>query len=66
MQQRRVSARQIARTLNNPDRVFPSRGALVAERRTDAGNTLRVIYVEREGGSTAYVSTVYRMGGSTR
>jgi prolyl oligopeptidase PreP (S9A serine peptidase family) len=66
MVKRRISARQVLTTLNRPDRVVPTHSdRLIAERRTEAGNTIRVVYVEQHGGTTAYVITVYRVGGGT-
>ena len=63
MREQRVSERQVATTLRNPDRLFPGHsGRLVAE----AGNIVRVVYEERNGGSVAYVWTVIRREGRRR
>lgn len=65
MRLRRVAERQVIAALNAPDRIVPGHsGRLVAERETAAGNTLRVVYVERDGGAVAFVLTVYRLGGT--
>lgn len=69
MRQRRVSEQQVARVIDAPDRTGPSvdpPGRIVAERDTAIGNTLRVVYVERDRGATAFVLTVYRRGGTGR
>jgi len=65
---RLISRRQIEQVIASPTRTFPSTnppGGIVAERLTTAGNTLRVVYVEREGpdGLEAFVLTVIRIGG---
>jgi hypothetical protein len=66
MRERRISERQIAATLNRPDRVVPGHsGRLIAERDTAVGNVLRVVFVEPHGGTVAYVITAYRVGGTT-
>lgn len=65
MVERKVGEGQIRRTIAQPDRLNPSLRhpeRLVAERATTAGNTIRVVYEERDGGSTAYVWTVIRIG----
>jgi len=69
MRQRHVSERQVERAIENPTRSEPSAdppGRIVAERDTAVGNTLRVVYVERDRGATAFVLTVYRIGGTSR
>ena len=67
MREQRVSERQVATTLRNPDRLLPGHsGRLVAERNTEAGNIVRVVYEERNGGSVAYVWTVIRREGRRR
>ena len=69
MRQRRVSERQVERAIESPTRRQPSTnppGRIVAERDTAVGNTLRIVYVEREGGATAFVLTVYRIGGTSQ
>jgi hypothetical protein len=66
MRQRRVSERQVAAAIQNPDRVLPGHsGRLIAERTSELGNVLRVIYEEWHGGTVAYIRTVYRIGGET-
>lgn len=61
-----LSARSAERTIADPDRLMSSHSnRLVAERATAAGNTLRVVYEEMEGGATAFVWTVIRIGGRT-
>lgn len=65
---RLVSRRQIELTIAAPTRTSPISnppGRIVAERITLAGNTVRVVYVERPvtGGIEAYVLTVIRIGG---
>lgn len=69
-QLRLVSEAQIERTIANPTRTMPSTnppGRTVAERVTAAGNTLRVVYVERStpDGTEAFVLTVIRRGGTS-
>lgn len=66
MRERFISERQIVNTLEQPDRSFPSKGKLVAERATARGNTLRVVYVEQVGplGLTAHVISVVRRRGT--
>ena len=64
MSTRKIGGRQVERTIANPDRLTPSHSnRLVAEAATAAGNTLRVVYEEMEGGSVAFVWTVIRIGG---
>lgn len=46
MRQRNVSRNQIMRTLNEPAQVYPNGDAMVAERSTEAGNVVQVVYVE--------------------
>lgn len=63
MRLRSIAEHQVLATLNRPDRLFPSHsGRLVAERDTTAGNTLRVVFVEQVGDTTAFVLTVIRRG----
>lgn len=45
--QRNVSRNVILQTLNEPNRVYQSGDKMVAERFTEAGNVVRVVYVER-------------------
>lgn len=46
MRQRNIPRNQILRTLNEPERVYESGDKMVAERSTEAGNVVRVVYVE--------------------
>jgi hypothetical protein len=46
MRQRNISRNQIVRTLNEPERVYLNGDAMVAERSTEAGNVVQVVYVE--------------------
>ena len=64
MARRKIGERQVERTIEHPDRLTPSHSnRLVAEAATAAGNTLRVVYEELEGGAIAFVWTVIRIGG---
>ena len=64
MATRKIGERQVERTIVNPDRLIPSHSnRLVAEGATAAGNTIRVVYEEREGGAVAFVWTVIRISG---
>jgi len=66
MRQRRLSERQVVSTLELLDRVFPGQtGRLVAERDTDVGNVLRVVFEELADGA-GYVWTAVRRGGERR
>lgn len=47
MRQRHISRNQILRTLNDPERAYPSGDKMVAERSTEAGNVIQVVYVGR-------------------
>jgi hypothetical protein len=47
---RPVSEEQVLWTLEKPDRTYPSKGKLVAERLTPEGITIRVVYVEKPEG----------------
>lgn len=63
---RNVSPSQVKRTLTAPTRLYPSTappGRLIAERETELGNVIRVVYVERERAqdTTAHVVTVIRI-----
>lgn len=46
MRQRNIPRNQILRTLNEPERDYPSGDKRVAERTTKAGNVIQVVYVE--------------------
>lgn len=65
MRQRNISRNQILRTLNEPERVYPSGGKMVAELSTEAGNVIQVIYVERSGNyeEDAFVVSLVRRSG---
>ena len=67
MTERSISKRQVELTLFRPDSVRLSKGRLIAERRTTAGNTIRVVYREQltNQGQTAHVITVIRLAGIT-
>lgn len=71
MAERRISDAQVGRIITNPSRRYPSMnpsGRIIAERMTDQGNTLRVVYVERatEEGVGIRVITVIRIGRKRR
>jgi hypothetical protein len=69
MRKRLIGEGQVERTIAEPDRTAPSTsppGRVVVERTTAAGNTLRVVYVELDGGLEAHVITVIRIRGSRR
>jgi len=54
------------RTLNEPERAYPGGDAKVAERSTEAGNVIRVIYVERPEsylGMDAFIVSLVRRSG---
>lgn len=63
MRERSISKKQVERAIEQPDRLAYEGGKLVAERDTSAGNTIRVVYVERltSDGETAHVVTVIRI-----
>jgi hypothetical protein len=68
MRLRLISDEQVERIIAEPTRSAPSTnppGRIVAERVTAAGNTLRVVFVERPtaGGIEAFVLTVVWIGG---
>ncbi|MEA2524024.1 MAG: hypothetical protein QOF73_1251, partial [Thermomicrobiales bacterium] len=65
MDERSISKGQVERTIAQPDRLTYEGSKLVAERRTSAGNTIRVVYVERltDDGTAAHVVTVIRISG---
>lgn len=65
MRQRNIPRRQVLRTLNEPERSYPGteEGELVAERTTEAGNVVRVVYLEEteeHPGYDAYIITLVR------
>ena len=52
MRQRKVSERQVVAAVQSPDRIGPGHsGRNIAERKSELGNTLRVIYEEWHGGT---------------
>lgn len=71
MAARRVPARQVERTIVEPNRRYPSTdpaGRLIAERETEVGGTLRGAYVESAGpsGLVRPVVTVIPIGSTLR
>jgi len=69
MVERKIGEHQVARTIAEPATLVPSQShpeRLIAERPTAAGNTIRVVYEERDAGATAFVWTVIRKGGVGR
>jgi hypothetical protein len=70
MRERKISRRQVERTLNDPDSVYPCHsGRLVPQRHTQACNVIQVVFVEREEQVeivTAIVITVIRTSRSGR
>jgi hypothetical protein len=67
MRQRNISRNQIVRTLNEPERFYPSGDAMVAERSTEAGNVVQVVYVEDfepDSEVDAFVITLVRKPGN--
>ncbi len=65
MRQRNIPRQQILRTLNEPERSYPGAevGESVAERSTEGGNVVRVVYVEEpeeHPGYDAYIITLVR------
>ena len=64
MATRKIGERQVERTIASPDRLTPSHSnRLVAEGATAAGNTIRDVYEEREGGAVAFIWMVIRISG---
>ncbi|MBA2624035.1 MAG: DUF4258 domain-containing protein [Acidimicrobiia bacterium] len=66
MRQRNIPRGQIMRTLNEPERAYPSGDTKVAERSTEAGNVIQVIYVERPEsypGMDAFIVSLVRRSG---
>ena len=67
IRQRNISRNQLLRTLNEPERTYPSEDKLVAERSTGAGNVIQVIYVERSADydeEDAFIVSVVRKSGN--
>jgi hypothetical protein len=46
MEERFISRQQVEQALFQPDTVRLEKGVLIAERKTTAGNTIRVVYKE--------------------
>lgn len=48
MRNRNIPRRQVVLTLNEPERIGPGKeeGVLIAERSTEAGNVIQVVYFE--------------------
>jgi predicted fused transcriptional regulator/phosphomethylpyrimidine kinase len=63
MRERRISQKQVEKVLAEPHKAYSSGDRMVAERRTSAGNTLRVVYLEGPYGTEqgALVITVIRI-----
>lgn len=67
MRQRNIPRNQIMRTLNEPERVYESGKKMVAERSTEAGNVIQVVYVENfepDPEVDAFVITLVRKPGN--
>lgn len=67
MRQRNIPRGQIMRTLNEPERVYSSGDKEVAERPTESGNVIRVVYVERPEGypeTDAFIVSLVRKSGN--
>lgn len=67
MRQRNIPRNQIMRTLNEPELVESSGDAMVAERSTEAGNVIQVVYVENfepDPEVDAFVITLVRIPGN--
>ena len=69
MRERNISRRQVESVVKRPDRQYPDpedAALTIAERLTDMGNTLRVVYAETSSGlelRTVVVVTVIRAKG---
>ena len=69
MRQRNIPRNQIMRTLNEPQRVYPSGDAMVAEHSTEAGNVIQVVYVENYEPAPsvdAFIITLVRSSGNVK
>ena len=67
MRQRNIPRNQILRTLNEPERVDTSGDKKVAERSTEVGNVIQVIYIENPKnypGMDAFVISLVRKSGN--
>ena len=67
MRQRNIPRKQILRTLNEPERLYSSGDKRVAERSTEAGNVIRVIYVEDSNDypdADAFIVSLVRKSGN--
>ncbi len=67
MRQRNIPRNQIMRTLNEPELVESNGDAMVAERSTEAGNMIQVVYVESfepDPEVDAFVITLVRKPGN--
>lgn len=67
MRQRNIPRNQIMRTLNEPERDYPSGDKRVAERTTEAGNVIQVVYVENyepDPSVDAFIITLVRSSGN--
>lgn len=63
VRQRNISHNNILLTLNEPERLYQSGDKMVAERFTEAGNVIQVVYVERaehQPEEDAFIVTVVR------
>lgn len=62
MRRRKIGRTQVKRTLNRPDRTYPSYDKMVAESATAEGNTIMVVYVELSAAEALVVTVVRREG----
>jgi hypothetical protein len=65
MRQRNIPRRQVLRVLNEPEKRYAGaeEGELVAERSTEAGNVVQVVFIERpeaHPGYDAFIITLVR------
>lgn len=65
MTERHISKRQIELALSHPDRLSLNQDRLIAERDTEMGNVIRVVYVEQltDEGECAHGVTAIRIAG---
>lgn len=63
---RNIAEGEVRETLEHPQALYRNEGKLVAERFTDRGSTLRVVYIERtsEHGISARIISVVRIRGN--
>lgn len=69
MRQRNIPRNQIMRTLNEPERVYESGGKIVAERSTETGNVVQVVYVkdfEADPEVDAFIVSLVRRPGNVK